>query len=164
MWIHNDVISPPVDSQFIEWDLGATYLLDNIHVWNFNAGVPNRSINQVDIYVSTNAAPGDPEGAGAANWSLFAEDATLPVATGLADYVGFDLESLASVPEISNLAARFVRFEVDSNFGEVRVGLSEIQFFGSAAVVPEPSAFGVLGFAFAAATVTITRRRRKRNC
>ena len=141
-----------IGDQWIQWDLGASYQLDSIQVWNFNDSARYAAgIRQVDIYVSNVAAPGDPEGAGAANWTLWANNAILTPGTGSGGYTGFDLETVVG----SSLPAsdiRYVRFEVDSTFrsdgidvggglldGANVAGLAQIEFF-EADEIPEPSA------------------------
>jgi hypothetical protein len=108
--------------QWIQWDLGASYMLDTIHVWNLSG---NGSIRSVDIFFSNLPNPG---GAGAANWTrLGAGSVELPQA--VSPNTGFDLATATS----TNLPAsevRFVRFEINTNYqGDAfRTGLSEIQF------------------------------------
>jgi len=160
-WFSETAGAIATDQEWIQWDLGQACLLDSIHVWNENQKV-NAShdttvdgINQVDIYISSVAAPDDPEGAGSANWTLWAEDVNLPKASGLATYTGFDLETATS----SNLPAtpiRWVRFEVDSTHDTVGVlydvGLSEIRFYE----VPEPATMALVGLG----GLAVLRRRR----
>lgn len=128
---------------WIQWDLGSPHVLDAIHVWNLNqtkyGDWPKNGINQVDIYLSGAATdPGDPEGAGAARWKLWAKDAKLKQATGRDDDTGFDLETQIG-SELPGTPVRWIRFEVDSTFGghserdRHTVGLSEIKFLGAPA-------------------------------
>ena len=77
-------LDSPASENWIQWDLGDVYTLSTIHVWNVNqttqGGWVNNGIGTVDIYVSGSSTdPGDPEGAGAANWTLWAENATFSV-------------------------------------------------------------------------------------
>lgn len=139
MWLSdlNDVVDA-----FIAWDLGSIVALSNARIWNYNQFHPtttcceNRGIQQVDIYVSTLAAPGDPEGGGVADWALFAGNAMFAQANETATYAGFTFD-------FAGVLARHVRFEIDSNFGSDQfgnvVGLSEIQYY-SVPAVPIPAA------------------------
>ncbi len=130
-----------VAEEWIQWDLGASYTLGAIRVWNYNDSSRYASgIRKLDIYVSNVANPGDPEGAGAANWTLWAANATFPAANGLSTYTGFDLAGAvgASLP---STPIRYVRFEVNSTFigdginvgggtlGGQNASLSQIEFF-----------------------------------
>lgn len=150
--------------QWIQWDLGASYTLDSIKVWNYNDSSRYAAgIRQVDIYVSNAAAPGDPEASG--TWDLWAENAILTPGTGSGGYIGFDLESVVG----SSLPAgpiRFVRFEVDSTFrsdaidvgggtgdGANVAGLAQIEFFQ----VPEPGSLALMGLG---GLLVASRRRR----
>lgn len=152
--------------QWIQWDLGASYQLDSIQVWNYNDSSRYAAgIRQVDIYVSNAAAPGDPEGAGSGNWTLWAETAILDPGPGSAGYTGFDLETAVG-SSLPSSDIRFIRFEVDSTFrsdlinlgggtgdGENVAGLAQIEFYQ----VPEPSSLALLGLG---GLCMIKRRRR----
>ena len=142
-----------IADQWIQWDLGDAYVLDSVQVWNFNHGSYDGSgLREVDIYVSAAAAPGDPEGAGAANWTKIGDNVSFTVAPALSTYAGFDLETVVG-NILPNTAVQFVRFEVNStHFSDdpsvptswtTGVALSEIQFDGTA--VPEPSTTALLG-------------------
>lgn len=134
-----------VGIEWIQWDLGATYHLDSIHVWNYNDGVRFKSgINELDIYVSAIADPGDPEGAGAANWTKIGRGISFPIASGESTYTGFDLATETGIA-LPATEVRHVRFDLMSNHWEDGtplgnpqelhlIGLAEIQFFAS----PEP--------------------------
>jgi len=150
-WVSNNNAGNAPD-QWIQWDLGALYTLDSIHVWNLNqnaGGAGDQTaagINQLDIYFSSNATdPGDPEGAGAANWTLFKADATFTQGTAVNTYTGFDFETQVGMT-LPTTGVRWVRFEVDTRFGTPPVnrdwvGLSEIQFDGSEFTgIPAPAA------------------------
>jgi len=152
-------------NQWIQFDLGDSYVLSTVQVWNNNqtsaGGLQNSGINQLDIYFSSALTdPGDPEGAGAGNWTLWKEDAIFTIATGANDYTGFDMATDTGVnTALPTTAVRWVRFEVDSVFSDNAtypgsVGLAEIQF----TAVPEPSTTALLGLA---GLSLILRRRRK---
>jgi len=132
----------------IQFDLGAAYNLASAHIWNYNQytvivdvgsfDLTNRGIQQVDIFVSLDSA----------SWTLFDDDVIFPRApntpTPSSDYVGFDLD-------LGGTLARYVKFEIDSNYGIDSggtaignyVGLSEVQF--TPAPVPEPATMFLLG-------------------
>ena len=144
-WFSSDA-TVPTSEEWIQWDLGQAYLLSEIHVWNLNQNttpsspgdVTAKGISQLDIYVSSAASPGDPEGAGATNWTLLQANAAFTQAPGVNTYTGFDLatEIGAALP---STPIRWVRFEVDSQFsaaGTDYVGLAEIQFTGVSVPVP----------------------------
>lgn len=155
--------------EWIQWDLGSLYTLDSVQVWNLNQSVnslTDRGINQVDIYTSSVAVPGDPEGAGAANWTTLLANATFSEASGVATYTGFDLATEISTA-LPGSAVRWVRFEVDSTHGSVDqfVGLSEIRFFGSSFVpapAPEPTTFALAAMGVSGLCLLGRRRSRRR--
>jgi hypothetical protein len=139
---------------FIEYDLGSGYILDSIHMWNANSNT-GRGIQDVDIYFSNVASPGDPEGSAPEqlNWTrLGGATVTLPQSPATSTYTGFDLES-ATITVLPTSAIRYVRFELNTTYGNAYAGISEIQFFEA---VPEPSAalLGCLG------ALLLLRRRR----
>lgn len=169
-WRANNSTAVAAADEWIQWDLGASYNLDSIQLWNYNDGSRYASgIRTLDIYLSNVATPGDPEIAGAGNadnWTHWAVNATLLAAPGTAGYTGFDLETVVG----SSLPAgefRFVRFEVNSTFigdginvgggtlGGQNASLSQIEFF-QADGIPEPSAvlLGSIGM------LALLRRRR----
>ena len=132
----------PASENWIQWDLGDVYTLSTIQVWNVNQITQgdwrNNGIGTVDIYVSGSSTdPGDPEGAGAANWTLWAENATFSKAPGLDTYTGFDLATEVG-QALPASGIRWVRFEVDAIIGtptqnySSNAGLAEIQFDGTA--------------------------------
>jgi hypothetical protein len=135
--------SPAED--WIEWDLGASYTLDAIHVWNVNNN-GNRTFGTktVDIYFSNVLNPGDPEGAEAGNWTkLGGVTVELPQAPDT-DNVGFDLATATSTV-LPTTPVRFVRFELNTNWAEANTysGIAEIQFDGN--LIPEPASMALLG-------------------
>ena len=163
-----------LSSAWIQWDLGATFTLDSIKVWNFNDSSRYAAgIRQVDIYISNVANPGDPEIAGAGNgdnWTLWASDAILTPGPGSAGYTGFDLATVALTETfaLNTVSTRYVRFEVDSTFRSDAINLgggtgdttnvaalAQIEFY-QADAVPEPSSalLGCLGM------LALLRRRR----
>jgi hypothetical protein len=130
---------------WIEWDLGASYTLNSIQVWNVNNnGNATFSTEDVDIYFSNAASPGDPEGAGSANWIHYTgSEVTLPQAPA-SNNTGFDLATVAG-SALPASAVRFVRFELNSGYHGTNTytGIAEIQFDGTA--IPEPSSLALIG-------------------
>jgi hypothetical protein len=132
-------------SDWIEWDLGASYFLDSIQVWNVNNNGNNGfSTRSVDIYFSNAAVPGDPEGAESGNWIRLGGAAVeLPQAPA-SNNTGFDLETATSTT-LPTAAVRFVRFELNTNWAGANTytGIAEIQFDGTLA--PEPTSLALMG-------------------
>ncbi|GAA0856680.1 discoidin domain-containing protein [Aliiglaciecola litoralis] len=48
-----------------------------------------------------------------------------------------------------NASAQYIRFNLNSNYGSAYTGLSEVQFNGTAAAVPEPTSFVLLALGIA---------------
>lgn len=136
MWLGG---SGDVADAFLEYDLGATFELTHMDIWNYGdtSNLTQRGISQVDIYYSTVASPGDPEDAGSANWTLFdgGDSVFTEAPFGTDDIPAFQF----NLP----VTARYVRFEIDSTFAGTggRAGLGEVQFFQ----VPEPASLALLG-------------------
>lgn len=118
-------------THWIQWDLGASYILDSIHVWNLNnSGSTTGGVRAVDIYYSNTPYPGDPEGDGTTNWTrLGGKTLELPQAPDGSPNLGFDLATATST-SLPATEVRYIRFELNTNWGAAsnRSGLSEIQF------------------------------------
>jgi hypothetical protein len=128
----------------ITWDLGATYNVANMRVWNYNesdGGNTSRGIRTTDVSTSTDSLSYTP----LAN-------------VGLDKSPGLDTVDFSQVVSLGDVSARFIRFNNIVNWGGSNnfVGLSEIQFDGVA--VPEPTsiALSIVGFV---ATVGFRRHR-----
>ncbi|MFT5526977.1 MAG: Ca2+-binding RTX toxin-like protein, partial [Pirellulaceae bacterium] len=111
----------------VVYDLGDTYDLEKLHVWNYNegAGSATRGVNQVELLVSTDID--DPfVSLGTFNFSP---------ATGLTDETGEDID-LSTFTDADFV--RRVQLNVISSHGGDNdfAGLSEIRFFGEH--IPEP--------------------------
>jgi hypothetical protein len=126
--------------EWIEWDLGNTYTLGLVHVWNFNeAGYTDEGIKTLDIQRWSGSA-----------WENAYTGLTWPKAPDAADYTGFD--QVFATP-ITTSKIRFTNLE---NYGSTYgAGVGEVVFYGDA--VPEP-AIGLTVFATFA--LALTKRRR----
>jgi len=131
--------------QFI-FDLGGVFDLTGMHVWNGNENT-SRGIKDLDVLFSTTSPT-----TGFSGLQSFA----LGQASGLNSYTGESV-SFSSDPQ-----ARWVRFNVGSNFDNAisTVQLSEVRFTTTA--VPEPSSFVMLGTLICGLAV-YRRRRSKAN-
>lgn len=100
-------------------DLGDTYNLCSIKVWNYNYKA-DRGAKETDIYYSTAE---NPEGSTSpsSDWTLL-RTVEMEKATGAADYTGMDPIDFYPVK------ARYVLFHIKSVWGSYG-GLSEVQFF-----------------------------------
>ncbi|MCH7228410.1 Ig-like domain-containing protein [Haloferula sp. A504] len=127
-------VRPEVAESYIQWDLGGSYPLDSIHLWNAaRSGDTGTGIRSVDIYYSNIPFPGDPEGEGAANWTrLGGSSLELPQAPATGN-IGFDLETATSIT-LPTTEVRYLRFEVNSNWNgdDSYTGIAEIQFTAAA--------------------------------
>ena len=123
MWL-----SEPGASPTLRFDLGAEYLLSDMHVWNYNqvsqTGVPltNRGVRTADVYVSTTGI-GDPT-SDPSEWTLLSADLLFAEAPGTAGYAGQSYEVSAAGVE-----ARYVLMTNMTNWGGTHTGLSEVQFW-----------------------------------
>ena len=142
----------------ITFDLGATYDLGSIHVWNYNEfdTWSTRGLNSVHIYVSPddNAAnlAALTDGGGTHNFTFpqaLPNDPVVPTAGFDVDFTGVTNMSLLS-------SVRLVRFDAQSNHGAGNfAGLSEVQF----SPIPEPSTFALAALGLLSLGL-VTRRRR----
>lgn len=159
MWMSDN--TQPIGTQYIIFDLGDTYTLNALHVWNYaerNLGGFDgsvRGIHQADLYVDVvNPVP-----ATLVETFTFAQAPNLTPTTfqgpnptdGGADYNISGVTYSLTNPVV----ARYVMLDIASNYGSNAVGLSEIRFVGE--LVPEPSAFFLASFA-ACAFVVIRRK------
>ncbi len=124
--------------RWIVVDLGGTYELDSMKVWNANEGWGWEIIgfDETDVFVANMAAPGNPVG-DAGNWTLVATQ-TLTQAPGAPGYNTPDTVDLLGTIG-THVALRSVT--VTAAYGDDRAGLSEIQVYE----VPEPATLSLLG-------------------
>ena len=167
-WISDLAANSPTDEQWFAIDLGQTYNLDHMEVFNFNAnnpGTANRGVGQADVYVSTADDPDmvTPDFSNSSVWQLVAADVPFNEATGpYTDGTGTPYNTPDSVG-LEGFTGRWIALDIDANLGDSRfVGLGEILVFPAAPteVVPEPSSLallvlGALGLGW------IARRRRR---
>jgi cyclophilin family peptidyl-prolyl cis-trans isomerase len=123
MWLSNNQASPT-----IRFDLGDTYRLDGMHVWNYNqsGSFTGRGISSTDVWVSETGEgtpvtePGE--------WTKVADDLSLGQAPGTAGYAG-QRHALSA----STTPARYVYFNDVANFNSGNyTGLAEVRFSGQA--------------------------------
>lgn len=135
----------PVDpNAVLTFDLGDVYDLTQIYYWNYNETFESdRGIREVNVSTSANGI-----------------DFTTASFLTLAQASGFGGDAGASIA-FSAFGARYVRFEVVSNFGDTGLtGLGEVRFVGAVSAVPEPSSYAALlgGVACLAAVARRPRR------
>ena len=148
-------------------DLGGTYNVDAIQVWNYNEmyfdhdGNPgtNRGFNTADIWVSLTGL--GTSASNPAEWQLITDDQSFTQAPGTNGYVG-------EIFGMGGVVARYILFDDVTNFGtnnwevpENRYGLSEVQVFGTQMAIAEPSSFALL--LIGGVGIACYRRRNKRS-
>ena len=99
-------------SHWIMYDLGWEYVLDEMHVWNYNVwGITDQGMRQVAIDYSIDGT----------NWNTLGTF-TFPEASGSVKYEGFQ------GPSFDNTPARYVLLTAISNWGNGPcVGLGEVR-------------------------------------
>ena len=141
-----------VAGQWVAFDLGQSWQLDTMRIWNYNQGSWQlRSVQSAKLYYSTAVDPDETDPSG---WTQLVGPNTggaftLARATGAADYD--DVIDLA----FGGATARHVLIDVQTNYGSDSdgVGLSEVQFYN----VPEPATLSLL----ALPAIALIRRRRR---
>ncbi len=100
-------------SHWIQYDFGATYLLNNSQIWNYNvANQTGQGFQEVVIDYSVDGV----------NWTELGQYSWAE-ASGLSNYGGFNF------PDFNGVAAQYVLITSLSNFdGSNCVGISEISF------------------------------------
>jgi autotransporter-associated beta strand protein len=101
-----------VPDQWLEFDLGAAYHVTNAVIWQIGqSNKTSRGIQEFDIQVAgTNHL-----------FSTYSAGNILDRASSLA-------QEYAQVFSLVTQDVRYVRFEIDSNYGDTYVGLSEVRF------------------------------------
>lgn len=111
-WAAADISN--TSAEWIEWDLGGTYTLTKVHVWNYNeGGYTDQGIKKLDIQKWTGTA-----------WENAYTGLTWALAPDSEGYAGFD--QLFSTP-ITTSKIRFTNFE--SHGSDYGVGLGEVVFY-----------------------------------
>lgn len=131
-WAYLEFFGRPISGS-ITFDLGASYLLDAMAVWNWNAywpfAVQNLTVEFSLDGLSYAAVAGTPE----------VLDAVPDLQPNMAEVFALDT------------TARYVRFNITSSHGGDGFGLSEVMFSGTAVTqqVPEPSTLLLTALALA---------------
>ncbi|MDG0993966.1 MAG: PEP-CTERM sorting domain-containing protein [Akkermansiaceae bacterium] len=119
------------------FDLGGTYTVDSVHLWNYDAssGANNRGLQTVDVTFSTD---------GGFNYN------TLVAASGYDDFGNFAQAPLGATQasaETKTFTAvagvTHIKFTDSTNHGATYTGIGEIRFGGDP--IPEPSTTALLG-------------------
>lgn len=119
------------EEQYVTFDLGSPYRLDNIRIWNYNEAYDGsngqRGVKEMEVLVSL-------DGETYTSLGVF-------ILTRGPDSDTYDFSQYLEV----DAEARYVHFDIISNYSttDQSVGLSEVRFFGTAlaisrAVLPSP--------------------------
>ena len=129
--------------EWIQWDLGGTYTLSKVHVWNFNeGGYTDQGIKTLDIQKWNSETSA---------WENAYTGLTWSQAPGSDTYAGFDQDFTTPITTSK------IRFANLVNYGSVYgAGVGEVVFYG----VPEPGTLGLLGMAGLGLLAYAWRRRR----
>lgn len=133
MWMTTSVALSPSAPKFYCVDLGATYNLTRIKIWNFNqSGSQTRGFKATEIYVTNDAEAGRSNVADIRAWGEPLWTGELSKATG-------DNDPGCPPIDFSERSVRFVAFVVTSSHGDEKLqGLSEVQFFEYQVAEGEP--------------------------
>ena len=140
MWIKEGTF-PVETTALLTFDLGQQYQLGSALIWQYNSDIDyTRGLKDFYIQVSNDGV----------NFQTIGDLRTLTISTG------GDIP--AQVVDFS-AAARYVRFDIRTNFDQQWpwVGLSEVKFV--TAPVPEPSSYAMLGLGLAALGLVARRRK-----
>jgi hypothetical protein len=110
--------------------------MDSMKVWNYYPPSHNRGVQSAYIWYSMALNPSISPSTGGASpgpdWVMLGTEAfTFPNTTD--DGIVYDSPFTIN---FGNVAARHILIDIETNYGDVRTGLAEIQFFGTP--VPEP--------------------------
>ncbi|MFI4911126.1 MAG: family 16 glycosylhydrolase [Sedimentisphaeraceae bacterium JB056] len=112
-------------------DLGQSFELDFIKIWNFNmTGYTSRGIKTADVYYSDSESdPGNPRD-NPENWSLYKAGVEFTEASGRTDYGTNEDYNMPDILDISYVNARWIVFDIQSNHAgdPSYTGISELQF------------------------------------
>jgi hypothetical protein len=106
----------------VTFDLGSTFSLSDVQIWNYNSTISlNRSTQDLTVLISNDGV----------NYTTF-NSFTLPEGTG-SPISATDLN-------LTGAAGEFVELDLTSNYGTSLIGLSAVQFDGTAvSATPEPT-------------------------
>jgi len=114
-------------SEWLKVNLGGTYLLDYLKVWNWRDDGSSRGIQQCDLYVAASDPGNNSDGSGLTfdptGWTMANENQIFSIGRG---------DGLASDASISmgGVSAAYFAIKVDSNYGDgTYTGLAEMQFY-----------------------------------
>jgi len=129
------------DPGTLVFDLGFAYDLTSSSIWNYGNGCcgAGRSVKDLGVEASLD---------GITYFNIGSFLLNQPVGDP------FAAESISLIT-----TAQFVRFNLNSNYGDSYTGLSEVQFFGEAASVSEASSIALLGLGLMG--LGISRRKKK---
>lgn len=120
-WMTNETVTGS-----LIFDLGATYNVYSGSIWNYGGGCCGtaRSVKDLSVEVSVDGI------------DYFT----------IGDFV---LGQSSEVPIYSqtialNTTASYIKFNLNSNYGDNYTGLSEVQFTGEATTIPEPTTIALL--------------------
>ena len=115
--------------RWIVVDLGGTYTLKEVHIWNANEawGWSVLGFNETAIYVANMANPGNPVD-NAANWTIVTTQ-VLNEAPGTA---GYNSPETVNLLRLTGTHAALQCVQPTWYYGDQRAGLSELQFYSVA--------------------------------
>lgn len=130
-------------------DLGDTYAVDTMHVWNYHEQAAARGMKDTNIYYST-VETADASNFASGDWTLFVAKTMTTGWTGTAGpYLPTDNIAMGG------LTARVIGIEIlNSVSGSNWAGIGKLQFDGTA--IPEPTSMSLL----ALSGLVLLRRRR----
>jgi hypothetical protein len=139
IWFSDNVQNSYGANQWLKIDLGKSYVLDSLVLYNNNDSASYRGIQNGAIYLSNSATdPGNPLD-NATNWTS-AFGGPFAQASGTADYTG------DAISGVSGQTARYVSILVTSTFSpnwwDGIVGINEVAISGHE--VPEPGTLALL--------------------
>ena len=137
MWLSG----PDYGKEWFRINLGASYALDMMKVWNYNQppGYNCRGVKQADIYWSNAAS--NPDGSGSfnpSNWNLLgtAGQQTFTKAPGTAHY------DTPDAVQFGGITAHWVTIKMNTYYADSGlhdVGLSQVRFYSTSACANHPA-------------------------
>lgn len=124
-WMTNQTVTGT-----LTFDLGTIYDISSTSIWNYGGGCcgDGRSVKDIEILTSIDGLTYSSIGS-----FVLSQSATASIT---ADVIAL------------NTTAQYIRFDLNSNYGDSYTGLSEVQFNGDAAAIPEPFSFALLALGF----------------